>query len=231
MDQHDSSPPEPGTPEPGVLPATVTTRARHDGWTPQKQHDFMAALAESGCVTDACAAVGMSPKSAYRLRARPDALVFRQSWDIALDFAVRRLGEAALSRALHGTVRPVYFQGEQVGERRYFDERLTMFILRTRDPVRFGAWRDKFAARQAPDGPAQLLGYALDIVQSQDEQEAAEMASAVAARHAEADPAMPEALAGPAADEAADFAGSDPLDDWFAVERVLRPVPAPPARQ
>jgi hypothetical protein len=81
MDQHDSTPPQPGAHHPGTLPATVPTRARHDGWTPDKQHDFIAALAESGCVTEACAAVRMSPKSAYRLRARPDASVFRQAWE------------------------------------------------------------------------------------------------------------------------------------------------------
>ena len=103
MDQHDSTPPQPG-----ILPATVPTRARHDGWTPDKQHDFIAALAESGCVKDACAAVGMSRESAYKLRARADASVFRQAWDIALDYAIRALSDAALSRALHGVSRPVF---------------------------------------------------------------------------------------------------------------------------
>lgn len=113
----------------------VPTRARHDGWTPQKQHDFILALAACACVVEAAASVGMTAKSAYRLRARPDASAFRQAWDIALDFAIRRLGEQALSRALNGVTRPIFYQGEQVGERVHYDERLTMFLLRTRDPV------------------------------------------------------------------------------------------------
>ena len=61
--------------------APVPTKRRHDGWTPTRQNDFIAALAESGCVTEACAAVRMSPKSAYALRARPDASTFRQAWE------------------------------------------------------------------------------------------------------------------------------------------------------
>lgn len=46
--------------------APVPTKLRHDGWTPDRQHDFVAALAASGCVAEACRAVGMTPASAYR---------------------------------------------------------------------------------------------------------------------------------------------------------------------
>ena len=142
----------------------VAVRARHDGWTPQKQHDFIAALGESGCVEEACAAVRMSARSAYKLRARPDASTFRQAWDVALDYAIRRLGDVALSRALHGVSRPVFYQGEQIGERRHYDERLTMFLLRYRDPVRYGAWLDSMEARRHPDGPGIVLAHALNRV-------------------------------------------------------------------
>ena len=155
-------PDAPETPEPGTLSDPVPLNPRHDGWTPERQHDFIAALAESGCVTEACRAVGMSPSSAYRLRTRPAAGAFRQSWDIALDFAIRRLTDAALSRALNGVARPVFFQGEQVGERRYYDERLTMFLLRYRDPTRYGAWLDAMEARRHPDGPGITLAFALN---------------------------------------------------------------------
>src|SRR5689334_9510934 len=49
-------------------PAPV--KPRHDGWTAERQRAFIAALAEQGCVSDACRAVGVSPRSAYRLRRR-----------------------------------------------------------------------------------------------------------------------------------------------------------------
>lgn len=148
-----------------VTPFTpVAARARHDGWSPEKQHGFIQALAESGCVREACAAVGMNPRSAYRLRARTDASAFRQSWDIAFDFAIRRLSDAAYSRALNGVSRPVFFQGEQIGERMHYDERLTMFLLRYRDPTRYGAWLDGMEARRHPDGAALFLAHALNAL-------------------------------------------------------------------
>ena len=142
----------------------VPVRPRSDGWSPEKQIDFIEALAESGCVEEACGRVGMSPQSAYALRRRVDAQSFRIAWDTALDYAVRRLSDAAYSRALNGVVRPVFYQGEQIGERRYFDERLTMFLLRYRDPQRYGAWLDQHMVQQHPDGPALLLSRAVDRV-------------------------------------------------------------------
>ena len=160
MDQPDT----PDTHEPGTLAEPVPTRARHDGWTPEKQHRFIEALAESGCVTEACRAVGMTTKSAYRLRTRADASIFRQAWDLALDFAIRRLTDAVYSRAIHGVPRPVFYQGEQIGERRFYDERLAMFLLRYRDPTRYGAWLDFYEARRHPDGPGITLAHALNCL-------------------------------------------------------------------
>jgi hypothetical protein len=118
-------------------------RPRFDGWTPNRQVAFIQALAESGCVAEACRAVGMSERSAYALRARVDAISFRNAWDTALDYAIRRLSDAVVSRAINGVAVPVFFQGEQIGERRYYDERLAMFLLRYRDPLRYGKWLDK----------------------------------------------------------------------------------------
>ena len=203
----------------------VPVRERHDGWTPARQQAFIAALAETACVAEAAAAVGMTPKSAYRLRARPEAAAFRQAWAVALDFAVQRVAEAAIGRALNGTVRPVYFGGEQVGERRYFDERLTMFILRTRDPVRFGAWRDRYDARQHPDGPGRLLGIALDELGGSELGDTTACAIAMAADN---DPSVPPPLLGDPAD--ASCRDRDPADDWLSTEGVLRPRPRPPSR-
>ena len=135
----------------------VLMRERADGWLPERQTEFIEALAESGCVADACARVGMSESSAYQLRRRPDAVHFRQAWEAAVAHAIRRLSDAAMSRALHGVARPVFYKGEQIGERRYFDERLTQFMLRYNDPVRYGRWRDAAMFEQAEDAPARNL--------------------------------------------------------------------------
>lgn len=55
-------------------------RSRRDGWTTDRQARFLTALAATRSVTDAARAVGMSRKSAYRLRSRePDGL-FAAMW-------------------------------------------------------------------------------------------------------------------------------------------------------
>lgn len=137
----------------------VPVRYRHDGWVPDRQHQFIETLADCGCVDEAARAVGMSRNSAYALRRRPDAQAFRLAWDAAMDAAVARLRDAAMARAIHGVAVPVFHAGEQVGERRQFNERLTMFLLRSRAPEHYGKWRDRSEWHRHPEGPTMLLVY------------------------------------------------------------------------
>lgn len=119
---------------PSNLPAR---KSRHDGWTAERQEAFLKALAVCGCVTHAARTVGMSRESAYHLYNRPSASNFRRGWDAALDCSLRLVEDEAWSRAVNGVPRPIFYQGEQVGEYRHYDERLTMFLLRYRRPHRF----------------------------------------------------------------------------------------------
>ena len=105
-------------------------------------------------VEEACRRVGMSRTSADNLRRRPCGMQFRQAWEAALDYSLYRIEEEVFGRARHGVARPVFYRGEQVGEYRHFDERLTMFLLRTRRPRRYGRWIDK-APAPAPDPDAE----------------------------------------------------------------------------
>ena len=151
-------------PTPAEAPAftPVAVRERRAGWTPARQVGFIQALADTACVTEAAARVGLSPSAAYQLRRRPDADSFRAAWDAALDHAMGRLADAAVGRALNGVATPVFYRGEQVGERRRYDERLTMFLLRYRRAETYGAWLDGMSAREMhPDGPAIRLAEAL----------------------------------------------------------------------
>jgi len=145
----------------------VPVKARHDGWTPQRQVEFIEALAVCGCIEEACRAVGMSQTSAYNLRNRSDARAFRLAWRIALDTGVERLADAAFARALNGVSRPVFRGGEQVGEYRHFDERLTMFLLRYRDPVRFGKYKDAMIAKQHPEANGVLLARVTNLLEEE----------------------------------------------------------------
>ena len=74
-------------PHPAAYAAT-----RHDGWTLARQAHFLRSLAQGGSVSAACAAVGKSCASAYRLRRRPDAAAFAAAWDLCVlpHFAVRQ---------------------------------------------------------------------------------------------------------------------------------------------
>lgn len=139
----------------------VMLRYRYDGWLPEKQTEFIERLADCGCVEEAARSVGMSRNSAYALRRRADAQAFRLAWDAALDLSVARLGDAAMARAINGVPVPIFHGGEQVGERRHFDERLTMFLLRYRDPARYGKWQDGMVAQRHPEGPVMILFYRL----------------------------------------------------------------------
>ena len=143
----------------------VPRAQRRDGWTPEAQIGFIEALAASGCVAEACQAVGKSRASAYRLRADPNATSFRLAWEVALDHAIRGIADAAYSRALTGVVTPIYYRGEQVGERVRHDERLVMFLLRYRDPLRYGRANDRSLPDAHLDSPAQALGQMLHAVE------------------------------------------------------------------
>ncbi|MFN2260073.1 MAG: hypothetical protein ABR601_09590 [Parasphingopyxis sp.] len=103
---------------PAFVPVPV--RARRDGWTPLRQAGFLGALAETRCVKQAAAKVGMSRESAYRLRGRRGAASFAAVWDfilgpsgvrrpprkVTLNPPFRRIGDSSL--------RPVMRAGRHV---------------------------------------------------------------------------------------------------------------------
>ena len=98
----------------------VPVRTRRDGWTIGRQADFLGFLAETGSVIGACEAVGMSRKSAYRLRALPGAESFAAAWDAVLGEPLRKVTPPA--RHFFESDRPVrvvMFRG------RYADRRAT----------------------------------------------------------------------------------------------------------
>jgi hypothetical protein len=121
----------------------VVLRPRNDGWTAERQFAFIEKLADCGSVAAAAAHVGMSRESARMLRRHPRGRAFRDAWDAALDCAYCDVEESAMERSKNGVARPVFYKGEQVGEWRYHDERLTMFLLRFRRCHRFGPEADQ----------------------------------------------------------------------------------------
>jgi hypothetical protein len=108
----------------GLLPSTTgepaaiafapvpRRRRRHDGWTDDRQRDFIAALAACGSVSAAARHVGMTARSAYRLLDSAGATDFARAWDVAIAQGVDRTRSDALSRALNGALVPIYRRGK-----------------------------------------------------------------------------------------------------------------------
>jgi hypothetical protein len=112
---------------------------RHDGWTPERQRGFIAALALIGLVTWAAEAVGMSRKSAYELlkRAGPDSS-FARAWREAQAIGRSRGRFTAIDRALNGVEVPYFYGGLQRGTRRVYDVRLLAAALRAIERLQQG---------------------------------------------------------------------------------------------
>lgn len=112
-------------------------RARHDGWTAERQRTFLSALAETGCISEAAHAAQIAPRSAYRLRNHPEGRAFAKAWDQALQLATARLMTTAYERAIKGSVREIYKDGELVGEIRQPSDKLLTYLIDRMAPARF----------------------------------------------------------------------------------------------
>ncbi len=108
---------------PAFTPAEL--RVRRDGWTPVRQAEFIGYLAETRCVKQAAARVGMSRESAYRLRRKPGAEDFVAAWDFILEGPEPSRGpgerkpkvtlEKLFQRIRVGRYRPMMRAGRYVG--------------------------------------------------------------------------------------------------------------------
>ena len=104
-------------------------RARHDGWTADRQRTFLAALAESGSIAQACHEAGITARSAYRLRNDPRGRDFAAAWDQALRAATAKLLTLAYERAVSGSYVEHWREGKLVGETRQPSDKILMFLI------------------------------------------------------------------------------------------------------
>lgn len=119
-------------------------RQRADGWTPHRQRQFIEALADTGSVTDAAAAAGMSVKSCYALRRAPHAAGFARAWDAAIEQAGKAMVDLAFERVIHGEEIPILNkEGQRIGSKRRYPEKLMIAMLRAFSPDRFGPADDR----------------------------------------------------------------------------------------
>jgi hypothetical protein len=100
-------------------------------WAPA----FLAALRDTGMVSQACEAAGVGRRTVYDRRARDRA--FALAWADELERAVEVMEAEAYRRAVHGVERPVTIAGQRELVREHSD-RLLLFLLRARRPEVYG---------------------------------------------------------------------------------------------
>ncbi len=138
-------PPQPDDPLLGFAPY-LHKAPRRNSITPERQREFIAALAATGIVTQAARRIGASLEALYRLRHQPGAEGFAAAWEAAIDRGIARLEDCALERAIAGEERPVVRGGEVVGTWRHYDTALLLFLLRQRRGHRWAAEGTHYAA-------------------------------------------------------------------------------------
>ena len=141
-------------------PASEAIPALARGWTPALKARFLDHLATKGNVRAACARVGLSTESAYRLRRRdPD---FARGWAAALALAREACVQVLADRAIDGVEERVFYRGELIDTRRRYDARLLLAHIARLDKLvdeqaagADAARFDELLARIAgEDGPA-----------------------------------------------------------------------------
>ncbi len=71
-------------------------------WTPAQMRSFLEALAETGCVADACTQVSKSRRAAYYLRNRHDGRAFNLGWNAAVLNAKAVVTDLLMERVILG---------------------------------------------------------------------------------------------------------------------------------
>jgi hypothetical protein len=109
--------------------ASIPVRCRIDGITPEKQREYVEALADTGVGRVAAARIGVSEQSIARLRRRADAGSFSLACAAARRIGARQLHATAWERAIEGTIKGHHYHGELKSEERVYDNRLLIYLL------------------------------------------------------------------------------------------------------
>ena len=118
---------------PSFIPVPMQRR-RHDGWTPERQIAFIRVLSVTGQVAEACRAVGMSRKSAYKLLDRRGSESFAAAWAIALVSGQQRMIDQLMERAVNGVTTIMVRRGGAVEIGHGPDGRLMAGFLKSPRP-------------------------------------------------------------------------------------------------
>jgi hypothetical protein len=119
-----------GRPHPAELDFDpASTRHRHDGITPEKQREYVEALADTGIHRYAAARISVSPQAINRLRRKPEARSFDLACAAAQRLGARRVHAIGWERAIEGQIKRHYYHGELKSEERVYDNKLLIYLM------------------------------------------------------------------------------------------------------
>ncbi len=117
---------------------TKSTRIKK--WHPK----FLAALAKSGIIGDACKAAGINRGTFYDHRDKDPE--FAKAAADAIEASIETLEKEARRRALQGTNKPVFHQGRECGKIKEYSDTLTIFLLKAQRPE---IYRERYDLRHS----------------------------------------------------------------------------------
>lgn len=100
--------------------------------TRARKKRFLEALRETGTVSGACRAVGVSRGAAYKQRTND--CEFADAWDEAIEELVDEAEAELFRRAVRGVDKPVFYRGKQVALVREYSDGLLRFLMTSRRP-------------------------------------------------------------------------------------------------
>jgi hypothetical protein len=106
--------------------------AHRTKFTLKAREDFIARLREGDTVTAAARQVNLSRRALYDHKAADPE--FSVEWDEALDEGVEVLEQEAKRRAVDGTLKPVFHQGQECGYIREYSDSLLSLLLKAKKP-------------------------------------------------------------------------------------------------
>ena len=110
-------------------------RTRAGGW----KKVFLNALADTGMVGKAAETASVNRRTAYMHRSKDEK--FKRAWKRALRLGESLLKDEAVRRAVHGTLKPVYHQGQACGAIREYSDTLLIFLMKAANPRKY---RERF---------------------------------------------------------------------------------------
>lgn len=104
-------------------------------YPPEVRDQFLDCLAIGLTALDGAEAVGVPIRTLYRWKEENEE--FGKAWKRAYQIGNQALEKEAKRRAVEGTQKPVFHQGEVCGWVNEYSDTLLMFLMKARDPQKF----------------------------------------------------------------------------------------------